>query len=393
MTHRIAFLNTHPIQYLAPLYAYLNRAEDLDVTALYLSDFSIRGEMDRQFGQAVKWDIDLLEGYETRFVGRNARTNRIGGFWSMAPLELWSEIRRGRYDALVIVGHNLAAFHIALWAAKASRTPVFMRSDAHPGLKRSGWRARLHAPAMRLLYNAFDGAFAVGSANAAYYRAMGIPEDRIFNVPYAVDNDRFAAMADISPEERRALRASWGFTDDRPIIVFASKFTARKRPGDLMQACANLCEDGHRFHLLMIGRGEMEAELRGLAATLPDGLVSFTGFMNQSELPRAYAASDIFCLPSESEPWGVVVNEAMAAGLPVVASREIGSVQDLVRDGENGHTFQAGDVQGLAASLERLISGPARRAQMANASRQIIGQWSYAECLDGVRAAMNVTWK
>src|SRR5262245_60227561 len=103
---RIAVLNSHPIQYFAPLYAYLNAAPDLDVTALYLSDFSIRGGKDVEFGQNVKWDLDLLAGYRSVFLGEGAHTREPRGFWSLVAPQVWSELRSGRYDVVWLHGHQ-----------------------------------------------------------------------------------------------------------------------------------------------------------------------------------------------------------------------------------------------------------------------------------------------
>src|SRR6476661_6746653 len=96
---RIAVLNSHPIQYFAPLYRYLNTAPDLDVTALYLSDFSIRGGRDVGFARDVKWDLDLLSGYRSVFLG-NKRAREPQGFWSLVVPSVWRELRSGRYDVL-----------------------------------------------------------------------------------------------------------------------------------------------------------------------------------------------------------------------------------------------------------------------------------------------------
>ena len=109
----------------------------------------------------------------------------------------------------------------------------------------------------------------------------------------------------------------------------------------------------------------------------------FTGFVNQSELPALYAASDVFVLPSEDEPWGLAVNEAMCAGLPVVVSREVGCVPDLVRDGVNGYTPAAGDVDGLARALRRLIEDEDLRRRQGQASLARILQWGYRAVLGG----------
>ncbi|HEY3797721.1 MAG TPA: glycosyltransferase family 4 protein [Caulobacteraceae bacterium] len=384
---RIAFLNTHPIQYFAPLYAYLNAANDLSVTALYLSDYSIRGGADRAFGREVKWDIDLLAGYDARFIDGAARRGEPQGFFSMLAPALWGEVRAGRFDALIVHGHTPAAVLLAVAAARASGTPVFTRGETHLGLARSGLKSALRRPIMGAYYSRLAGALAIGSANRAFYRAMGVPERRIFSAPYTVDNTRFSQAARLSADERRQGRAALGVDDDRPIVLFAAKFTPRKRPDDLIRAAALLRQGGEHFHLAMVGSGEMEAQLRRDASE--HGLdVSFPGFVNQAALPSVYAASDVFVLPSDNEPWGLAVNEAMCAGLPVVLSEEIGCVPDLVRDGVNGAVFRAGDVAALADALRPIIRDPARRRCMGAASREIIAHWSYAECLDGLRAAL-----
>jgi glycosyltransferase involved in cell wall biosynthesis len=116
--------------------------------------------------------------------------------------------------------------------------------------------------------------------------------------------------------------------------------------------------------------------------------VSFSGFINQSELPRVCAASDLFVLPSEQEPWGLIVNEVMCAGLPVVVAEEVGCVPDLVHDGRNGLLVRAGDVESLTDALRRLVRGHAERAEMGRQSLEVIRPWSYERCRTGLMAAI-----
>jgi glycosyltransferase involved in cell wall biosynthesis len=138
----------------------------------------------------------------------------------------------------------------------------------------------------------------------------------------------------------------------------------------------------------MVGSGEMAAELVDLAGQLELDNVHFHGFANQSILPRIYGAADVFVLPSENEPWGLAVNEAMCAGLPIVASAEIGCAPDLIRTGVNGQTFAGGDVEALADALYPILADGEIRRRMGAASREIISRWSYAECAAGLQAAL-----
>jgi glycosyltransferase involved in cell wall biosynthesis len=385
---RIAILNSHPIQYFAPLYAFLNAAPDLDITALYLSDTSIRGVRDPGFDREVKWDIDLLAGYHSVFLGKAAHTRVPAGFMSLIAPEVWDEVRSGHYDVLWLYGHNYAANHIAFAAAKSRKMPVMMRGETHLGLGRQGLRAMLRRPVMGAFYGLCDSCLAIGTANAEFYRAMGVPDSKIFLVPYSVDNDRFIAAAQLGAKDRRAARAELGIADDAPVILYASKLQRRKHPDGLIRAAHKLATEKLKFHLVFVGAGEMNAELADLVARLGMSNVVFRGFVNQSELPRVYAACDLFVLPSENEPWGLIVNEVMCAGLPVVVSEEVGCVADLVKHGENGFTFPAGDVDRLAAALRPLVQDPNLRKRMSEAAVRRISGWGYQHCLEGVRDAV-----
>src|SRR4051794_30498180 len=257
---RIAVLNSYPIQYFAPLYAYLNAAPDLDVTALYLSDVSIRGGKDVEFGLDVKWDLDLLAGYRSVFVGEAAHTREPGGFWSLVAPQLWAELRSGRYEVLWLHGHNYAANLLALVAAKSAGLPVMMRGDTHVGIPGRGVKRVLRRPLMGALYHWCDRLLAVGSENAAFYRAMGVPDHKIFLVPYSVDNERFVRSTTLSFEERTIVRRRYKIPTDRPALLFAAKFIRRKRAEDLLKAALVLRSETKRpFTVVLAGSGELEA--------------------------------------------------------------------------------------------------------------------------------------
>lgn len=386
---RIAVLNSHPIQYFAPLYGYLDALPDFEVTALYLSDFSIRGGRDADFAREVKWDVDLLVGHRSLFLGDRARMREPRGFWSMVAPQIWGELRSARYDVLWLHGHNYVANLIALAAAKSAGLGVLMRGETHLGLPRSGVKSALRRPIMGALYGLCDRVLPIGSANAAFYRAMGVPDSKIFLVPYAVDNDRFLKAANLTGRQKAEVRHRYGVATDRPAILYAAKFTRRKRPIDLLDAALLLkSKSSCPFTLVMAGSGELERELRTFCIEHSLGEVVFPGFINQSELPSLYASSDVFVLPSEHEPWGLTVNEAMCAGLPIVVSREVGCVPDLVENGVNGYTPEAGDIDALAGALLRLIQDEKLRRQQGRASLARILHWGYRECADGLRAAL-----
>jgi glycosyltransferase involved in cell wall biosynthesis len=294
----------------------------------------------------------------------------------------------GGFDALVVHGHTPAAMLVAAAAGKMARIPTFLRCETHLGLRRSTLKSWLRRLVIGTYYRGLDGVLAVGSANRRFYQAIGVPDSQIFDMPYSVDNRRFMTEARLADSERQELRAGFGVHDERPIVLYAATFERRKHPSDLLHAAAMLNHEGVVFHIVMVGSGEMETELSALAQRLGLANIHFAGFVNQMALPRVYAACDIFVLPSENEPWGLAINEAMCAGLPIVASSEIGCVPDLVYDGRNGRTLSACNVWGLADAIRPLLTNPDLRLRMGKASQEIIAGWSYAECRAGLRAAL-----
>lgn len=386
----LAIVSSHPIQYAAPLYAYLNRDPDLNLTVLYCSDASLRGAHDAGFGRAVAWDVELLAGYEAVFLGPRARTRSLGGFWSLACPELVVELSRRRYDVVWIHGQQFAAYVLAFVLAKLQRLPVMTRTDTHLGLAIGSLRALARRALLGTQYRFIDRFLAVGSANRDYYRALGVPDSRIFCVPFSVDNERFIGKSALAPEERLALRARLGVRDERPVVLFASKLLPDKHPDDVLRAAAKLVAQGLSLHVVVAGSGQLLGALQSLASGLElERAVTFTGFVNQSELPALFAACDIFALPAERESWGLVINEVMCAGLPVVVGSSVGCAVDLVESGVNGELCEAGNPVSLARALEPLVRDPARRRRMGEASRRRIERWGFEQCREGLRAALD----
>lgn len=386
-------VNSHPIQYFAPLYAYLNRDPSLEITALYCSDSSLRGTVDPGFGRPVTWDVDLLSGYDVRWLGERAKSRAPAGFWSLVCPEVWAEIRNGKFDAVWLHGYAYAAYVLAFVAAKWHGIPVLIRSETHLGLQRSSIRRWIRDTVLSFAYRFVDGFLAIGTANREYYRSLGVPERKIFDVPYTVDNERLIASANISATERMQIRRKFDLPEDVPMVIFASKLIPRKHPDDVVRAMRYLQDRYIRASLLIVGTGDMENQLRSLCAELQVANVAFAGFVNQTEMPRVLGASDIFVLPSENEPWGLIVNEAMCAALPVVVGSGLGCTRDLVDDGINGHLIASGDALRLADGLERLLEDDERRIAFGSASLAKMQKWGYGQCKDGVLKYVNLARK
>lgn len=386
---RLAVLNSHPIQYFTPLYRRLAQEPQIDLMVYYCHRQGAETYVDPGFGVAVQWDTPLLEGYNYRFLPNWRRAEQVGGFFSLMNGSVIGALRQDRPDALLVHGHMYFSYLLGILAANILRIPVFMRCETHLRLPRSRFKSVLRQPLLRLLYGRLCArCLPIGSRNREFYRALGIPEAKLFTVPYTVDNDYFMrAVARYQPE-RAQLKAAWGLPPDAPVILFSAKFTPRKRPLDLLRAYAQLRSKGIPAALLLVGSGELASEMEVLVAQakIPD--VHFCGFQNQSELPKFYAAADIFVLPSENEPWGLVINEVMCAALPVIASEEIGATADLVYHGDNGFLFRAGDIDQLTHYLQILATDELLRRTMGSRSLEIIAAWNFDKDVSGLLNAL-----
>jgi len=390
--YRLAILNTHPIQYFAPLYRRLAQEPDIDLTVYFCSRQGSEEYLDDGFGKRIKWDTSLLDGYKYKFLQNTRAKDKVEGFWSLISPQIISELRESNFDALLVNGHNHASYLIGIGAARFLRIPVFMRCETHLDLRRSPLKRAIRQPLMRILYNHLCNAcLPIGTLNRDFYLYHGVKENRLFTVPYTVNNEYFVSAAN-ECNEKSELRQALGLPTDRSLILFASKLIRRKRPMDLLHAYRRLCDLGVESGLVFVGSGEQETALKAYVEQYRLPHVYFFGFKNQSEVPKFYSIADVFVFPSEDEPWGLVLNEAMCSGLPVIVSRGVGAAPDLVRHGLNGFVYDTGDKEALTGYLLNMVAADTElRKQMGQASREVIANWSNERCVVGIKEALSST--
>ncbi len=390
--YRVAYFVSHPIQYQAPMLRYIADHSDIDVEVFFISDFSIRGYRDEGFGGiTVKWDVPLLEGYKHEFLPVWGRRGEVS---SLSPFchGVFSRLRRGHFDAVWCHGWAQVTTLQAILAARLLKIPVLLRCDAQivSALRRPATRV-IKEKSLRTIFSWASGLLAVGLHNRAYYSHYGVPDDKIYSVPYAVDNDFFQRKVALAKPNRETLRAELGLTAHRPVILYVSKFESRKRANDLLEAYTRLSEDGRvepEPYLLFVGDGVERAGMETRAAATGWSSIKFLGFKNQSELPALFDLCDVFALVSEREPWGLIVNEVMNAGKPVIVSEGVGAAPDLVRDGVNGFVTPVGDIACLADRLRRVTSDATLRDKMGAASLEIINGYDFRADVAGLTSAL-----
>lgn len=380
---RVAIVASHVIQYQAPFFQRLARERDIELTVFYCSRAGAEVYRDADMQTELKWDVDLLGGYDHRFL-RNLGFGRR--YTRLINPGLVPALVRGNYDAVFFfLGWGSVTALLGMLTCHAIGTPFFLFGDSfhRPGAPPE---SSLRIAVFRALFSLPTGFLASGVRNAQFYRAYGAKPDRFFLVPWAVDNDRFAASAQFAPGEREAMRARFGIEPDQIAIVFSAKLIPRKDPLTLLRAVARM-KHRDRAVVIMLGHGELREELEQLVKSEKIN-VRFAGFVNQLELAKHYAMSDVFVLPTLYEPRGSVINEAMAAGLPILVTDYSGSVGDIVLDGENAMIFPAGDADVLARQLDTLVENPELRERLGRRSREIIAGWSYDRGVEGVKEAL-----
>lgn len=340
---RIGFLISHPIQYYTPIFRAL--AKQCDLTVFFAHRQTAEQQARAGFGVAFDWDVGLLSGYDSRFLVNVARQPSTDRFAGCDTPGIADEIFRGRFDAFVVPGWALRCYWQAVRACRRNRVPVLVRGDSQLGTPRNKFIRAAKSLAFSHLLRHFDGFLYVGKRSRDYLLHYGAPADRMFFAPHCVDNAAFAAASVAAPVSRHPGRRR---------ILFVGKLIARKHPADLLHAVARLREPA--AEVAFAGSGELEPELRQIAAGT-SVRADFMGFVNQSRLPAVYAAADLLVLPSDGrETWGLVVNEAMACGLPAVVSDQVGCGPDLVDEGSTGAIFPLGDIAGLATAIEAVLA-------------------------------------
>jgi glycosyltransferase involved in cell wall biosynthesis len=377
---RLAILTSHPIQYYAPLFREL--AQRIDLEVLYAHRPTPKQQGAAGFGTAFDWDVDLLSGYSYRFLRNVSKDPGTQTFSGCDTPEVGATLRSGKFDALLLTGWHLKSYVQGLLSAKRSDTPVMVRGDSHLDTPRHIAKRFAKALTYPALLRLFDAALYVGVRNRAYYEHYGFPSQRLFHAPHCVDTRWFASRA--TAEAGHALRSQLGVLPEEQVVLFAGKLVSFKRPLDVVEAVAEVARS-RAVSLMVAGAGPLAPAMSARARTLGLRLHAL-GFCNQSNMPAAYAASQVLALPSSGrETWGLVCNEALACGKPIVVSDAVGSAPDLAADGNVGRTFGLGDTVGLAAAITATLNAPASAAQI----RAISEAYSIEAAVAGIEEALS----
>lgn len=383
-TCRLAVLASHPIQYFTPVYRRLAATPGLEVEVWYCRDFGARPRFDRQFSRTFQWDTDQLGGYAYRFL-RNVSpvADPFNPLHAINPGALTGMFRG--FDALWVNGYLYPSNWLAALGAWLTGAKLLMRSELRVrGDSSTGLRSAVRKLLIRYWISRSDALLYIGEYNRQAYISLGACGRQLFFTPYSVDVESINAAMQATGEERRRLRKRWSVPEDATVVLFVGKLIPRKHP----EALLRIAEKLPHVHVVFVGSGPLEPSLIAEAQRIRTSNISFLGFVNQSQLANVYALSDIFVLPSEREPWGLVLNEAMAAGLPSVVSSDVGAVPDLILHGETGFVFSTGDWDAMTTLVQQLGTDVELRRRIGTAACARSQLYSYDATADGVLDAL-----
>lgn len=371
MKRRLVILTEIISPYRIPLFNVLAREPAVDLHVIFLADTDPSLRQWRIYKEEIQFSYQVLRSWRRRVGKYNVLLN----FSMSAALEATAP------HLILCGGYNYLASWQAIYWAKKRGVPFVLWSESNLQDQRRG-HALVELMKSKFLKRCNE--FVVpGRSAGEYLHTHKIDDSRIFTAPNAVNNDLFQSAAEAARLRADHWRTEFGLPSR--YFLFVGRFVREKGVFDLLAAYAKLEEPIRRkIGLVYVGDGDARRQLEEQAAAIVPGVVRFAGFVQRDQLAGYYALAEMLILPTYSDPWGLVVNEAMACGLPVVVSRVAGCAADLVKENWNGIQTTPGDVPSLTAAMTKIADDAVLRASMGGNSAQLISDYSPSQWARGI---------
>src|SRR5215469_10431707 len=386
--HKLVVIETHPVQYHAPVYRAVQKLFSIPVTVIYGSDFSLAGFKDREFGTFFAWDTDLLSGYEPVFLSRVAEGGANTADATQAK-GLARKLHQIEHSAVMLTGYSGAFYRSSLYCLWKRRTPLLFRAETTDHARmRSSLQSWIRDRALERLYERCAKVLYIGRHSYDHLTRLGCPIEKLVFSPYCVDISPFQCDEDARLRLRESTRKSLAIHENDVVLLFSGKLTPRKAPALILEAVRTVPEPlRSSLQVLFLGDGELREQINALSRTEPSVRAQVLGFRNQRGLSEFFHASDLLILPSlHSETWGLVVNEALRHGLPCVVSEGVGSAPDLVHNGVTGAICQPGSAESLAQAIVGLLP-ILKRPETRDACRNTVACYGVEQAARGIANA------
>jgi glycosyltransferase involved in cell wall biosynthesis len=377
MKKRVAILVGAPTPYRDPLFERLAACGQYDTLVLYCSE--------KQPNQ--DWRLGKTR-YPALYLKNYAPPSWHGCF-AVGAINpgVWRELDVFRPNAVIVYGYNSATTMLATFWTMRRRVPLLMRSDSNvvDEERKTRFRRAFKRLFLRRLARHVCAFLTVGTNNRQYWLRYGAKPQQTFSAGYAVDNEYFRREADQYRSTRQQIRSENGWRYPY-LLLYVGRLSWEKGADVLIEAMRRISPLRPDIGLLVVGDGPERESLKEQARHLPQ--VFLLGFKDWKQLPRFYAAADLLVVPSRIDQWGLVVNEAMASGLPVLATRKVGAVQDLILEGQTGFVAPENDAGALASAIDRACQSTDRLRTMGEEARKLIEPWNYDATLSGFFRAL-----
>jgi glycosyltransferase involved in cell wall biosynthesis len=381
-------VETHPVQYRAPVYRAVEQTYGIPVTVIYGSDFSVAGYCDKEFGASFSWNVDLTTGTNVRFLSR-VENGGARSFEEVSTRGLEKMLVDANGSAVLLTGYSPAFNALAFYHAWKTRRPILLRAETSDcASPRNSLKSVLRDQALCRLYSICARVLPIGTYSREHYRRLGVPEEKMILAPYCVNTDHFQCLETDRQRLRQQTRSGLGLGEEDVAVLFSGKLSVRKGVHILSQAVKRLPEPlRSKIVLIFLGSGSEQKELAADCENAPRMRACFPGFRNQTELSPYYHAADLLTLPSiRAETWGLVVNEALHHGLPAVVSQAVGCVPDLIEEGRTGAVAGTGSAESLAGAIAR-VAELKDDARIRAACRAKVSAFSMAAAAQGIARA------
>lgn len=373
--NKIGIYALHPIQYQAPIFRALNRFDDVEVTVLYGDNLGMSNDVQQEFGQALVWDVPILDGYRSIFLKNYAR-DKFSGFFKRVNLTAPIKIFRSNFDVLLIHGHDNFTSIILLVLGKLLSKKVFYRGESFNITQNRSFKVRLKKSILKTILQKCDVVFYSCSGNQEYFKSLGIDDGRLRFLPCSVDNEFFQNKKKELLGSEHDVRSSLGINKEDIVILFSARMVERKRPMELLMAVSSDERLKKTVTCLFVGDGPLLDELKTFSGSM--GIKScFVGFINQSEISKYYLVADIFYIWSSYDASPKALNEAQIFGLPIVASESIGTAYDLVIRPNTG--IVAASFEEMVDGIKRLVFDKNLREYLGGNGSSVVADWSSSD--------------
>jgi glycosyltransferase involved in cell wall biosynthesis len=384
--NRLAIITTHPIQYNAPLFELLSQRNTVIIKVFYTWGKSVlEDKYDPGFGKVIQWDIPLLKGYDYEFLENIAKDKGSHHFKGIDNPHIIEVIEKFKPNAILVYGWSFKS-HLKVLRYFKNKIPVLFRGDSTL-LDESGYLSSIKRNLfLRWVYRHIDVALYVGKHNYDYYIKAGLKKAKLILAPHAIDNLRFTNSTNFDENGKEGFRHQLNIPSADFVFLFAGKLESQKAPGLLLSAFTK-SDFNKSVHLVLVGNGVLEKRLKVDYQYHEN--IHFMDFQNQVQMPSVYEMADVYVLPSNSETWGLSVNEAMANGKAIIVSNKCGCAIDLVEEGKNGFVFKAGDTEDLAKCLTKIYLFKNNLENFEEKSLQIIENFSLGRVAEQIERTVN----